>query len=314
MPVTLGSISTVPLRDVWPHEAHDFTPWLRSEIGILGQAVGIEFDAENVGTELPAGTFSADMVADARDGRTVVIENQFGKSDHDHLGKLITYLVAFEADCAIWVVEEARPEHIAAVTWLNQQGSLDAYLVKVQAIRIGDSVPAPLFTRIVGPDEETKILGQQKQELRERHLLRHAFWQQLIPVAAAHGTLPPTTTAGYRNWLGAGAGVTGLGYYYVLTRGGTRAELYIDRGDPGLSKRIYEHFYAHKETIEQDVGRSISWQPLEGKQACRIAILHEDGGYASPEAEWSRLINTLVDSMTRLRRALQPYLATVPKG
>lgn len=308
----IGVLANVALREAWAHEAYDFTTWMQQNIDVLGNAIGISFDPDTVGIEQPAGTFSADIVAETSDGRTVIVENQYGKSNHDHLGKLITYLVAFEADYAVWVVEEARPEHIAAVTWLNEQGSIGAFLVKVQALRIDDSLPAPLFTQIVGPDEATLIRGEHKQQLRERHLLRQAFWKQLIPVAAARQTLPASTPPGFRTWLGRGSGAKGLTYNYGLTRQGTKAELYIDRGDQDLNERIFHHFRTHQEAIEDAVGTRLSWQPLEDKQACRIAILHEDGGYASPRGRWPDLIDTMVDSMAKLQEALKPYLATAP--
>jgi hypothetical protein len=105
-----------------------------------------------------------------------VIENQLERSDHDHLGKLVTYLAAFEAKTAIWIVIDPRPEHVGAITWLNESGS-DAsfFLVKVEAIRIGISPAAPLLTLITGPSAETRQVGAQKQERAERHDLREVF-------------------------------------------------------------------------------------------------------------------------------------------
>lgn len=305
----IGVLARLEIREAWPHEAYDFTTWMQQNIGILGDAVGIDFDSAE--KEQPAGTFSADIVAVTGDGRTVVVENQFGKSDHDHLGKLITYLVAFDADCAIWIVEEARPEHIAAITWLNEQGSIDAFLVKAQAIRIDDSAPAPLFTRIVGPDEETKQRGEQKQQLRERHLLRHEFWSKLIPVAVQRHTLPTHTTAGYRTWLGTGSGIPGLSYNYGLTREGTKAELYIDRGDRASNEGIFEHLKAHKDSIAQEVATKINWDPMNGRRGCRIAVRHTNQGYVAPEGDWPALIEEMVGSMVLLKRALEPHLSTI---
>ena len=113
--------------------------------------------------EQAAGTFSIDLVAEDEGGGTVIIENQLEKSNHDHLGKLITYLTAMSGKAAIWIVSDPRPEHVAAITWLNESASADFYMVKVEAVRIGDSPPAPLFTLIVGPSEDAKDVGVESE-------------------------------------------------------------------------------------------------------------------------------------------------------
>lgn len=113
----------------------------------------------NVDREQAAGSFSIDLVAEDEGGGTVIIENQLEKSNHDHLGKIITYLSAMEAKAAIWLVSDPRPEHVAAIAWLNESSSAAFYMVKVEAVRIGDSPAAPLFTLIVGPSEDTKDVG-----------------------------------------------------------------------------------------------------------------------------------------------------------
>src|SRR3954454_2284588 len=183
----ISSLRRVPLREVWRHEAYDFTTWLERNTDVLGEVLGITI--ENVERERAAGSFSVDLVGEDSAGNPIVIENQLERSDHDHLGKLITYLAAFEANTAIWIVSDPRPEHVGAVTWLNESVAASFYLVKVEAIRIGDSPAAPLLTLITGPSVETKQVGAQKQELAERYDLRHAFWESLLPRARERSTL-----------------------------------------------------------------------------------------------------------------------------
>src|SRR5690625_2679253 len=126
--------------------------------------------------------------------KIVIIENQLEKSNHDHLGKLITYLSAVGADCAIWIVSEPRSEHVKAVAWLNESTSTDFYLIKIEAIKIGDSLPAPLFTVIVGPSEEAREVGEAKKEMKERHVLRKQFWTTLLERARDKTTLHSNIT------------------------------------------------------------------------------------------------------------------------
>lgn len=118
---SIGKLERVALREVWKHEAYDFTQWLENNISVLNEA--LDLTLVNVDRERAAGTFSIDLVAEDEGGGTVIIENQLEKSNHDHLGKLITYLTAMNARAAIWIVSDPRPEHVAAITWLNDTGS-----------------------------------------------------------------------------------------------------------------------------------------------------------------------------------------------
>ena len=117
----IGKLERLPLREVWKHEALDFTHWLHENIDVLNTA--LDLNLVNVDREQAAGSFSIDLVAEDGSGGTVVIENQLEKSNHDHLGKLVTYLTAMGATVAIWIVSDPRPEHVAAITWLNESSS-----------------------------------------------------------------------------------------------------------------------------------------------------------------------------------------------
>jgi len=174
----VGRLLRLPLREVWKHEALDFTTWLQDNIDVLNEVIGLTLS--NAEREQSAGTFSVDLVAEDETGNPVVIENQLEKSDHDHLGKVITYLTAIGAKSAIWIVADPRPEHVGAISWLNESSSAAFYLLKVEAVRIGDSPPAPLLTLIVGPSKESRDVGSTKKELAERHLVRRTFWTELL--------------------------------------------------------------------------------------------------------------------------------------
>ena len=133
----IGKIQRVPLREVWKHEALDLTKWLQNNIEVLNEP--LDLSLSNAEREQSAGDFSVDLVAEDEDGSLVVIENQLEKSDHAHLGKLITYLTAIGAKKAVWIVADPRPEHVAAIAWLNEGSAAAFYLLKIEGIRIGDS-------------------------------------------------------------------------------------------------------------------------------------------------------------------------------
>ena len=305
----IAKIERVSLRDVWPHEAYDFTQWLEENIDVLSEA--IDRNIVNAEREKKTeSTLSVDLVAEDEAGSSIIIENQLEKSDHDHLGKLITYLTAMQANTAVWIVAEPRPEHVAALTWLNESSSADFYLLKIEAIRIENSPPAPLLTLIVGPSEEGKSIGRSKQEMNERDHTRYKWWAQLVQHPAA--TLHRHITPGKYSWMGLSSGVRGIGFNYVATKNSAGAEVYIDRGK-GMNHenfQIFDQLCAKKEQIETDFGASLSWERMEGKQACRIRAA-VPGGYHDPEESWRATHDRMTDAMNRLADAIRTHLTSL---
>lgn len=302
---SIGKLERVGLREVWKHEAYDFTQWLQDNIDVLNSALNLTL--VNVDREQAAGSFSIDLVAEDEGGGKVIIENQLEKSNHDHLGKLITYLTSMAAKAAVWIVAEPRPEHVSAIAWLNESTSADFYLVKVEAVRIGSSPPAPLLTVIVGPSHESKDVGRAKKEFAERYDIRMNWWTSLIerPDAKLHAHITP----GQYSWIGTSSGIRGLNLNYNVTQDECAAELYIDRGKNSdeENKSIFDQLYAHKVEIEKSFGGSLSWEGLDGKRACRIRALLQ-GGYRAPQDQWDDIQAPLVDAMNRLEQALKPFL------
>ena len=305
----IGKISRVPLRTVWKHEAYDLTQWLQDNIDVLNDV--LDLNLSNPEREQSAGTFNIDIVAEDEAGNPVIIENQLEKSDHDHLGKVITYLVAMGAKTAIWIVANPRPEHIAAITWLNESSAANFYLLKIEAIQIGDSPPAPLLTVIVGPSEEGKEVGKAKKEMAERYIIREKFWTQLLNYSKQKTKLHANISPTQHNWLGTSAGTQGLGYNYALRKNEAQVELYIDRGkEKGEeNKEIFDHLYSKKAEIEKVYGEVLNWERLEGKRACRLSKRISIGGYRDEEVKWPQIHEAMVDSMIRLYKSLKSHIA-----
>ena len=149
------------IREIWPHET-DFTKWLGENIDVLNNAINLSLSI--VEREQTVGDLKIDLVAKDESGNLVIIENQLEKSDHNHLGQAIAYLVAKEAKTAIWIVTDARPEHIAAISWLNESFSASFYLIKIEdSVPIRNSLPEPLLTVIVDPSGVRRKANEKKE-------------------------------------------------------------------------------------------------------------------------------------------------------
>jgi hypothetical protein len=307
----IGKIERVKLREVWKHEALDFTRWLEENIDVLNDA--LDLTIINADREQAAGDFSVDIVGEDNAGNVVVIENQLERSDHDHLGKLLTYLTALEAKIAIWIVSEPRPEHVKAISWLNEGSSASFYLVKVEAIKIGDSPPAPLLTLITGPSEEAINAGATKKEIAERYAIRKRFWTGLLEKSRQKTKLHAGISASQYNWIGSSVGLpSGLGLNYAVRVHDAQVELYIDADrDTGEGNTaILEQLKVHQQRIEQAFGGSLDWESLEGKRACRITKKVSVGGWQDEE-KWPEAQDALVDSMIALEASLRPFLGEI---
>jgi hypothetical protein len=306
----ISRLESVPLRELWRHEEQDFSSWLHENIQVLGDALHMHFSEAQ--KEVAAGAFTVDLVVEEEIRGRIIIENQLEATDHDHLGKLITYLTNLEAKTAIWITPKPRPEHTRAIAWLNETTPEDVafYLVQLSAYRIGDSAPAPLFTVITGPSAEGKAFGSEKKRLAERHILRLKFWDGLLERAKTLGVLTHAQrSAGKESWIGGGSGRSGLSFNYVVWMDDeAAAELYIDTGDADANERIFRNLLTKKSQIETAFGEKLDWEPLDDRRACRIRYTQRLGGLSAGESAWPVIWDPLIDAMRRLVDAFKPHI------
>lgn len=301
-------IQRVPLRKVWKHEAHDFTVWLQDNIDVLTEIVG--FEISNAEREQSTGNFNVDLKAEDESGNIVIIENQLEKSDHDHLGKLITYLTAFDAKKAIWITKEPRSGHINAISWLNEGGNgCDFWLLKIEAIQIGDSAPAPLITKIVGPSEEARKVGQIKKEDGERHRLRLAFWTKFLELSNRQTDLFKAISPTKDTWIGKNF-KSGFQYSYWITKDSIRAELRIDFGKDSEKQNLllFHKLKEKRAEIENVYGKRLEWNEAEGYRVCIVREAFNTGGYRNDESEWERISNLAINAMINLEKATKSII------
>jgi len=308
----IGKITRVQLRELWKKEDDNFTKWLEENIDFLNEPLGFDITIEE--REKYVGPFKVDLLGIDKNGNKIIIENQLEKTDHDHLGKVITYLTNLEAKMAIWITSEPVEEHIKAVNWLNENSPDDVsfYLVKVEAVRIGsDPLAAPLFTIVARPTEESKKLGLEKKEYAQRHLTRKEFWTQLLNKATKKTKLHSGVSPSIYSWIGTGAGKSGVTYTYAVTNSSAWCEIYLDRGkefvEPNINKLRFDSLYKNKEEIEERFGGKLSWERLENKRASRIAARLIDYGLKDKD-KWDLVQEKMIDVMIRLEKATKSFI------
>lgn len=228
-----GELKKVSLRSIWPHEANDFTPWLEDNISELGEVLGM--DLELVEREAPVGDFSLDLLAkDLNSSESVIIENQFHQTNHDHLGKLLTYAAGYDAYAVVWVSEFFREEHRQALDWLNQRTDTETQFfgVVLEVLKIDDSKPAFNFKIVVAPNEwQKKIKGPSGSPSKRGEKYRQYF-QSLVDKLRDTYNFTNAKKAQPQNWCGFSTGISGFIFSASFASGGkARTEIYIDRGD-----------------------------------------------------------------------------------
>lgn len=271
----LGTISNVPIQQVWPKEASDFTPWLAKNLSYLAEKLGMELSLET--TEAPVGDFSVDIVArDLATGRRVVIENQFWQTDHKHLGQLITYAAGQGASTVVWVAESIRPEHRVAIDLLNRgmKSVLRFFALEMRVIQIDNSRPAFTFDLICEPEEDDALSASSPAgATSERGQKYLSFFQGLIDdLNSRHFT--KARKAQPQNWYTFSSENSEVFTYAIsfAQHRRVRAEVYIDCGDAGLNKKVFDQLFAEKKDIESAMGTELTWERLDAKRACRVAI------------------------------------------
>ena len=314
MPQTpLSKINIVRLRDVWPVEARDFTPWLAEHITELGEALGIQLETEEV--ESPVGSRSLDILAtDTDSGRPVIIENQLELSDGDHLSRLLIYAAGKDADVVIWLASEFEDEHWLVLQWLNQHtdSTTKFFGVAIEVWQIDGSTPAPYFRVVAAPNDWRKqsIGGRQSSALQGKRRMYRDFRLRLEEKLRSEPDLPLAQNSDRRDgpWL-AISGEHGL-YYSVDFRDRIYVSFQMDthRSSQNLQwcYAAFDRLEADKDAIETTLGRLEWTRRWQGKRGSQIAS-HYPKQFQDVTDSWDAVHNWIIGTYRQFREVFEPY-------
>jgi len=298
-----GTLRRKSLREIWPNEARDFTKWLADNVGELGNALGIELELSQ--SEAPVGDFSLDLLAtDLGTGGKVIIENQLTSTDHDHLGKLITYAAGFGAEKVIWIAELIRDEHRQALEWLNQRTDekTQFFAVTVEVLQIDESRPASNFKLLVLPNEWQKVAKHQRSSLISDRAERYrSFYQKLIDELRENYSFTGARVAQPVNWCEFASGFSGFRYAVSFNRGNVvRVEVVIETGNYEKNKSIFDYLASKKEEIGKEFGAELHWERLDDKRTSRIAF-YRDGSINDEDDKLQEIRNWAISNLLNLK-------------
>ena len=305
----LGKLEEVDIRELWKHEQYDFSEWLSKQenIELLNDEIGLTLT--DIQKEVFVGTYRCDLVAkDETTGIKVIIENQLEETNHDHLGKIITYASGLDANVVIWIVKEAREEHRSAIEWLNNKttNELSFFLMEIRAYKIGDSLPAPKFVVVEKPNDFVKIVntGVDSGELSKAQAERLIFWNRFNEVLISRNKPFNVRKATTDHWYSVALGTSEAHIEVTLVNktNSIGIEVYIRE-----NKNLFDKLFTVSEEIEKELGLSMEWMRLDHKKASRIICYIEGLDFDNHE-NYGELMNEVIDKVIVVRNVFRKYI------
>lgn len=307
----LGRLESVDLREYWQHEATEFTPWLASadNLGLLSEALNIDLELKSI--EAGVGPFSADIVCrDLGDDSIVLVENQIEKTDHKHLGQILTYAAGFDAMTLVWIARNFTEEHRAAIDWFNRVTTegIKFFGVAVELWRIGSSVPAPRFHVVAKPNDWSKAVrvDSSSGETAGARLLYFDYWQGFVEHLRQRGSRLFRNVSPRRAWVSFGLGTSGFRLVAAarVQRGWVAASLII--GTP-RAKEYFAALHEERDAIEQELGDNPKWVATEGTKRCKVRF--EMAADLNDRDSWPRLYEWQLEKLETLDKVFRVRVA-----
>ena len=305
----LGKLEEINIRKVWAHEQYDFSDWLSKEDNIQQLGNTLNLSLTDVETEKFVGSYRCDIICkDEITGKNVLIENQLEPTNHDHLGKIITYASGLDASVIIWIVESAKEEHSSAIEWLNKHTDDDVsfFLIEVHAYTIEGSKPAPYFKIIQQPNDFVKQVKNitKNAELNDSQNSRLEFWNRFNDVLEKNGKPFNKRKATTDHWYSVAVGSSQCHISIDLVN--REHKIRISMWIPD-NKSLYDTFYSNKNSIEKEIGHSINWDKLDDKKAA-YAYTFIEGLDFNKQGNYDGLMNSVINEVLLFRKAFKPYI------
>ena len=309
MPVDLGQMKKVRIRDIWKHEEHEFTPWLANEENFpqLANALGLELQVE--GVEVPVGPFSADILAKDTSENFVIIENQFGKTDHDHLGKVLTYAATLDASAVIWIAERFTDEHRKAIEWLNDHTSegLGLYAVELILWQIDNSKPALQFNVLSQPSELVKqaIAVKSGGPLTETRKLQLEFWTMFREALLDRKIVSSAQTPRPQYWFDVALGRSNIHLSSIANTYDNRIGVRVYIGNK-IADMALPQLEAERLAIESEIGQPLQWNPNPDNKD-KIILLDRKVDL-DDRSKWPEYVSWLAEQVSKFKKAFEPRI------
>lgn len=299
--MNIGKLERIDdLRTIWKHEAHDFSVWLAEEenLALLGETVGL--DISLIKLEEKVGGFSADIYAEEENtGKKIIIENQLEDSNHDHLGKIITYASGTDASYVIWVVKRARDEHRRAIEWLNEHTTEDVnfFLLEIELWKIGHSEPAPKFNVVERPNNWAKEEKKSASQITESNQKSLDFWTSFNDYAAQNKAFTQAFSLrkpSPQHWYDLSIGYSNMYISMNLQFKKNTVDIGIYIPD---DMNQYQKFYEHKDAVEEKLGKQVIWRTAT--KASRFLIKYD--APLDKEEHWNSIFDWLMDMAHKVK-------------
>jgi len=307
---TLGTLTKVDPRTVWPDEARDFTPWLAQVENLNRLADTIRMELELEGTEQNVGPFNADILCkDTVDDQWVLIENQLSRTDHGHLGQLITYAAGLDAVTIIWIARRIRDQHRAALDWLNDvtEEGIDFFGIEIELWQIGDSPVAPKFNVTSKPNDWSKTVSRttkQDGELTETKKLQLEYWTTFFEHLEEHDSRVRPRTPRPQHWANFAVGRSGC---HLTARVNTRDDrVAVELALKNQAESLFHLLNEEQEAIEDEIGFELDWLPKPDKKVC--VIQHEWSANPTNRDAWPRQHSRMGELLDAFHRVFSPRL------
>ena len=305
----LGKLEEVDIRKAWPHEQYDFSKWLATEENIKELGDALNLSLTDVETEKFVGNYRCDILCkDEITGKMVLIENQLEPTNHDHLGKIITYASGLDAAVVVWIVASARDEHASAIEWLNKHtdDEISFFLMEVHAYKIGDSDPAPQFKIIEQPNDFVKIVKavSKNSDMNESQKNRLEFWTQFNEVVDSQGkpfNKRKATTDPWYN-VAIGSSDASISIDLVNKEHKIRVSLWIND-----NKDIFDALFQRKDEIETALGFGLEWNRLDNKKASYICTYIKGLDFKKQD-NYPMLMEQIVDLVLKMRNVFPRFM------